>query len=187
MRPQTSCLISACTGRAAASASLESSGGQMTPRTCVHFTWHTPGTRGARRTAATLGNTTVCFLGRENAVETNNRNVPWVSFPLCASFSSDTFPASDQRLRLSGQRLRGSRLLRDPLPLPQSVRGRGLPGARASAHGGDTLQIQQLPGKCPLSVPRVSSCLSELKRAAPPCGQPTSVNSGADGKGWTGG
>ena len=48
----------------------------MTPRTCVHFTWHTPGTRGARRTAATLGNTTVCFLGRENAVETNNRNVP---------------------------------------------------------------------------------------------------------------
>lgn len=35
--------------------------------------------------------------------------------------------------------------------------------------------------------PRVSSCLSELERAAPPCGQPTNVTSGADGKGWTGG
>lgn len=127
--------------------------GQMTPRTCVPVMWHTPGTRGAGRTAAALGHTTACFLSLENAGETNNRNVPWVSFPLCAPFSSDTFPASDQRLRLSGQRLRGSRLLRDPLPLPQSVRGRGLPGARASAHGGDALQIQQLPGKCRRSGP----------------------------------
>ena len=154
-------------------------------RAAVHWARRTPGTRGADAQPPP-GSNTARYLSPEDAVHANSRNGPRASFPRCAPFPSDPFPASDQRLRLSGQRLRGSRLLRDPLPLPQPLRGRGLPGARAPAHGGHALQIQRLPGKCPPSVSLGSSCSLDLK-AVPARGQPTNVNSRANGRGRTGG
>lgn len=70
-----------------------------------------------------------------------------------APLPAGPFPAPDQCLRLAGPGLRGPRLLRDALPLPQPVRGRGLLGPRASAHGRDPLQVQQLPGKAATCSP----------------------------------
>ena len=78
--------------------------------------------------------------------------------PSLAPPPSDSVPAPKQCLRLAGQGLCGTWLLRDALPLPQPVCGRGLLGPRATAHGRDPLQVQQVPGKdlcVSLGVPRL--------------------------------
>lgn len=81
------------------------------------------------------------------------RPTPTACGPHCPSWSrpADAVPAAERPVRSAGQGLRGARLLRDALPLPQPVRGRGLLGPRAAAHGRDPLQVQQVPGKpvCP--------------------------------------
>lgn len=80
-------------------------------------------------------------------MKNQNQSSSWFPSSFRASFSADTVPAPKQRVRLTGQGVCGSRLLRDAVPLPQSVRGRGLAGPRAPAHRGHPVQVQQLPGK----------------------------------------
>lgn len=178
-------------------------------RACLYLTGHLPGAHRVLLSGCCKVVTMVCFFNPvhltgkkkkcshfKNSVriqqkwKSETRNIMWFCYSLCASLSSDTFPASDKCLWLTGQGLCGSRLLCDTLPLPQSVRGRGLFGSRAAAHGRNPLQIQQFPGKGPqlgrlgFSRARFLAVFRSLvEKAAPPCGRLTNVHSRANGKG----